>query len=178
MAAAEAHDSGLCAEPLATRRQFAQDLENLTLADPQLNRHQKSDKDLAEWLPPQNRCWYVTTVVKVKAKYGLTMDSAEAAVARRLLSECGDQTGTESTTLQETSVSSVTVSGLYVVLRVDSNFRARPGVENNIVGGARAGRAYLYVATAGDTEGAHWYQIKLPKGWGWIRSDLANLEWR
>ena len=39
MAASEAHDLGLCAADRATRAKFAQDLRNLTLASPQVNRH-------------------------------------------------------------------------------------------------------------------------------------------
>ena len=34
VATSEAHDSGLCAADRATRKQFAQDLRNLTLAPP------------------------------------------------------------------------------------------------------------------------------------------------
>ena len=51
VARSEAHDSGLCAADAATRRQFAGDLLNLTLASPAVNRSQKSGKDAAEWLP-------------------------------------------------------------------------------------------------------------------------------
>ena len=54
VATSEAHDSGLCDEPRSVKRQFAQDLENLTLASPTVNRHQKSDKDFAEWMPAQS----------------------------------------------------------------------------------------------------------------------------
>jgi len=88
VARSEAHDSGLCAASSATRRAFANDLLNLTLASPSVNRHQKVAKDLAQWLPPLNECWYVAQVVKVKDKYNLTMDQAEAAVARRVIASC------------------------------------------------------------------------------------------
>ena len=47
VATSEGHDSGLCAADRATRKRFAQDLRNLTLASPQVNRHQKSGKDAA-----------------------------------------------------------------------------------------------------------------------------------
>ena len=33
----------------------------------------------AAWLPEKNRCWYVAKYIEIKKKYGLTMDSAEAA---------------------------------------------------------------------------------------------------
>ena len=51
VARSEAHDSGLCAADDATRRGFATDLLNLTLAAPAVNRNQKRDLDAAEWLP-------------------------------------------------------------------------------------------------------------------------------
>ena len=56
VAASEAHDSGLCARGSETRRRFASDLRNLTLASPAVNRWQKSGKDAAEWMPQKNRC--------------------------------------------------------------------------------------------------------------------------
>lgn len=46
------------------------------------------DKDLAQWLPALNRCWYVNQVVLVKRKYNLSMDRAEADTARRVLASC------------------------------------------------------------------------------------------
>ena len=88
MARSEAHDSGLCAADHATRRAFANDLLNLTLASPSVNRHQKVAKDLAEWLPALNQCWYVNQVVLVKRKYNLSMDQAEASTAQRVLASC------------------------------------------------------------------------------------------
>ena len=59
VARSEAHDSGLCGRDGNTKRAFARDLLNLTLASPSVNRHQKVDKDLAQWLPALNQCWYV-----------------------------------------------------------------------------------------------------------------------
>ena len=88
VARSEAHDSGLCRADGNTRRAFGRDLLNLTLASPSVNRHQKVDKDLAQWLPALNQCWYVNQVVLVKRKYNLTMDQAEAAVARHVLAGC------------------------------------------------------------------------------------------
>ena len=85
IARSEAHDSGLCGADDATRTQFARDLLNLTLASPSLNRSQKSDKDAAEWMPDQNRCWFAQTIVDVRLKYGLTIDQAEADAIDRML---------------------------------------------------------------------------------------------
>ncbi|MCY4073419.1 MAG: excalibur calcium-binding domain-containing protein [Chloroflexi bacterium] len=88
VATSEAHDSGLCAKAVSTRRRFAQDLDNLTLASPSVNRHQKSGKDLAEWTPTENVCWFAQTVVNVKAEYKLSMDSREANAAIQILQRC------------------------------------------------------------------------------------------
>ena len=88
VARSEAHESGLCAADGATRRAFASDMLNLTLAHPALNRDQKIAKDLAEWMPARNRCWYAARVVEVKRKYGLTMDLREATAARLTLASC------------------------------------------------------------------------------------------
>ena len=85
---AEGHDSGLCAADPETRRRFATDLENLTLASPKVNRHQKSGKDAGEWLPDRNRCWFADRVVKVKRKYGLSVDAREAEALKRVLTGC------------------------------------------------------------------------------------------
>ena len=88
VARSEAHDSGLCAADGATRRRFASDLLNLTLAAPSVNRNQKRDRDGAEWLPDQNRCWFAERVVAVRRKYGLTIDQLEADALERVLSNC------------------------------------------------------------------------------------------
>ena len=64
-ATSEAHDSGLCAADAATKRRFAGDLLNLTLASPSVNRHAKSGKDAGEWMPRMNRCWFASRVVAV-----------------------------------------------------------------------------------------------------------------
>lgn len=89
VARSEAHDSGLCATNRFTRLALASDQLNLTFAPPpRLNRDVKGAKDLAEWLPDENQCWYVNRVAAVKRKYGLSMDVEEAEVAVRLLASC------------------------------------------------------------------------------------------
>ena len=75
---AEAHDSGLCAADRATRRRFARDLENLTIADWRLNRFQKSDQDPSDWMPRKNPVAYAAAWIHIKRKYELTVDAAEA----------------------------------------------------------------------------------------------------
>ena len=89
IAASEAHDSGLCARDVATRARFAADLRNLTLASPRVNRHEKSGKDAAEWVPDRNRCWFAARVLEVRRAYDLTIDRREAAVLDRILAGCG-----------------------------------------------------------------------------------------
>ena len=88
VARSEAHDSGLCAADTASRRRFARDLLNLTLAGPRVNRFQKRDHDAAEWLPPENMCWFAARVVEVRRKYGLTIDRREADALEQVLSTC------------------------------------------------------------------------------------------
>ena len=88
VARSEAHDSGLCAAGPATWSEFASDLLNLTLASPSVNRHQKSDNDVAEWLPDLNQCWYVDRTLQVRRQYGLTIDPAEADAVDRILAGC------------------------------------------------------------------------------------------
>ena len=78
------HDSS----DLATRRRFATDLFNLTLAGPQVNRYDKVDRDAAEWLPAQNRCWFAARVIAVRERYGLTIDRREADALDQLLAGC------------------------------------------------------------------------------------------
>ena len=67
---------------------------NLTLASPQVNRHEKSGKDAAKWVPDRNRCWFAGRVVDVRQAYGLTVDRREAQALERILSGC------ESTSLE------------------------------------------------------------------------------
>ena len=88
VARSEAHDSGLCAADAATRRRFAQDLRNLTLASPNLNRYRKVAKDAAEWLPAKNRCWFAQRVIDVRRAYALTIDRREARALDAVLASC------------------------------------------------------------------------------------------
>ena len=88
IARSEAHDSGLCSADAAMRRRFSEDLDNLTLAAPTLNRQVKSGNDAAEWMPDENRCWFAQTVVDVRREYGMTIDQQEADALERVLSNC------------------------------------------------------------------------------------------
>ena len=88
VARSEAHDSGLCSAGAETRRRFARDLRNLTLASPNLNRYQKRAKDAAEWLPASNRCWFAHSVLEIRRAYGLTIDLREARALDAVLANC------------------------------------------------------------------------------------------
>lgn len=88
VATAEAHASGMYARTEEDRGAYGTDLDNLTLAAPSVNRNQKSDKDPAEWMPENNRCWYVGKWVEIKKKYNLTMDQAEADSVAAVYQEC------------------------------------------------------------------------------------------
>ena len=86
----EAHDSGMCEEPATTKIRFASDLDNLVLASERMN-SQKSGKDVAEWLPPENVCWFVKKTVFIRHKYNLTIDSKEKNTVENLLTrQCSE----------------------------------------------------------------------------------------
>ena len=82
VALAEAYDSGLAELQF---RAFAGDLDNLTIADPVVNRIQKSDRDAGEWGPPQNRGWFAARVLAVKQKYSLSVNPAERDALQAML---------------------------------------------------------------------------------------------
>ena len=65
------------------------------MASPRVNRHEKSGKDAAEWVPALNRCWFAGRVVEVRKAYGLTIDRREAAALERILAGC-ERTALES----------------------------------------------------------------------------------
>ena len=88
VALAEAHDSGIADD---RRRGFASDLDNLTIADPTVNRSQKSARDAAEWMPTHHRAWFADRVIQVKLEYGLTVDPAERNALEALLAGGGAQ---------------------------------------------------------------------------------------
>lgn len=90
IAVSEAHDSGMCLDTPEQRKKFANYLPNLTLAGPAVNRHQKSDKDAAEWLPEHNKCWFAGQVIQVRRDWGLTIDRAEADALDAVLADCPD----------------------------------------------------------------------------------------
>ena len=111
VARSEAHDSGLCAADAATRRRFASDILNLTLASPSVNRSQKSGKDAAEWLPDLNRCWFASRVVEVRLKYALTVDERERDAIEGILSGCSSTAMIVDTSGQAATATPVPAAG-------------------------------------------------------------------
>jgi len=88
VALAEAHDSGIADD---RRRDIASDLDNLTIADPEVNRSQKRDHDAAGWKPDRHGAWFAQRVITVKRKYGLSVDPAERDALAALLAGGGSQ---------------------------------------------------------------------------------------
>ena len=82
VALGEAHDSGIADDQ---RRDIASDLDNLTIADPTVNRSQKSDLDAAKWMPMRHGAWFTEWVTQVKLEYGLSVDPAERDALEALL---------------------------------------------------------------------------------------------
>ncbi len=64
VARSEAYDSRLCAADGATKRQFSNDLINLTFAAPDVNRYQQRDHDVSigRWYPAGFIRWYMRAV--------------------------------------------------------------------------------------------------------------------
>lgn len=88
----EAWDSGAYAWSSAKRKEFANDLGfggSLIAVTASSNRS-KSDRDPADWLPPNTgyRCRYITNWVKVKIRWGLTVDNAELATIKEFGKTC------------------------------------------------------------------------------------------
>ena len=86
VALAEAHDSRVAD---GRRRDIAADLDNLTIADPTVNRSQKSDRDAAGWVPGRHGRWFAERVIAVKLEYGLSVDRAERDALEALLAGGG-----------------------------------------------------------------------------------------
>ena len=87
VALAEAHDSGIADD---RRRDFAADLDNLTIADPPVNRS-KGARDAAEWMPTRHGAWFAERVIQVRQEYGLTIDPDERDALKALLAGGGAQ---------------------------------------------------------------------------------------
>ena len=86
----EAWRSGAWKWSPAQREAFANDLTDsrvLVAVTASLNR-QKSDQDPSTWLPPEDKCTYVSNWIAIKVRYSLTVDSAEANALTSLVATC------------------------------------------------------------------------------------------
>ena len=86
----EAWRSGAWKWSPAQREAFANDLTDsrvLIAVTASLNR-QKSDQDPSTWLPPENKCTYVSNWIAVKVRYSLTVDPSEANALTSLVAQC------------------------------------------------------------------------------------------
>jgi len=86
----EAWRSGAWKWSPAQREAFANDLTDpraLIAVTASLNR-QKGDQDPNMWLPPENKCTYVSNWIAIKVRYSLTVDSAEANALTSLVTQC------------------------------------------------------------------------------------------
>ena len=117
VALAEAHDSGIAVDQ---RRDIAADLDNLTIADPQVNRTEKSDRDAGEWTPARHGAWFAERVIAVKLEYGLSVDATERDALEALLAAGGAQLScvdadTTSPTVAISSDASAPVTGSFSI---------------------------------------------------------------
>ena len=83
----EAHFSGMCFAARETKRTFASDILNLTLASAEVN-SAKGSSDAVDWMPETNQCWFAKRVLDVKLKYGMTADRGEAEALETVLEAC------------------------------------------------------------------------------------------
>ena len=86
----EAWRSGAWKWSPAQREAFANDLtdsRSLIAVTASLNR-QKSDQDPSTWLPPVDKCTYVSNWIAIKVRYSLTVDTAEASALTTLVASC------------------------------------------------------------------------------------------
>jgi len=66
---------------------FANDEENLTVSYLSANRI-KGSRDIANWLPIYNKCWYIEKFTQIKKKYKLTFDKREKKVIKEYKKIC------------------------------------------------------------------------------------------
>jgi hypothetical protein len=88
---AEAWDSGASAWDAGTRQAFANDLgaKNSLVAVSASSNRQKGDRDPTDWLPrPADHCRYVVAWIATKARWSLSIDTAEKTALVQLLHAC------------------------------------------------------------------------------------------
>ena len=92
VALSDAWQKGAAQWDASRRREFANDPLNLLAVDGPTN-ERKGDGDAATWLPPRKsfRCRFVARQIAVKAKWKLSLTSAEHDAMARVLSRCPQQ---------------------------------------------------------------------------------------
>ena len=140
VALAEAHDSRIAED---RRRDIAADLDNLTIADPTVNRSQKGDRDAADWTPDRHGRWFAERVIAVKLEYGLSVDPAERDALERLLAGGGAELScvaadTTSPTVAISSEASAPVTGPFPIWVAFSEPVTGVGLEDLVVGNGSA----------------------------------------
>jgi hypothetical protein len=94
VALAEAWDSGAWSWSTARRELFANDLDVswALIAVSNASNQSKSDKDPAEWVPPDPNalCPFVSAWIADKARWGLSVDGREEEALARLILQCRD----------------------------------------------------------------------------------------
>lgn len=91
VALAEAWDSGAAAWNAARREAFANDLgSGQLIAVTAATNRSKSDRDPAEWQPPNRNAWceWGAAWIGVKAKWELTADQAEVSALNNIMRGC------------------------------------------------------------------------------------------
>ena len=69
------------------KEKFANDEDNLTVSYFRENRS-KGSRDIAEWLPTYNKCWYIEKFTQIKRKYKLAFDRKEKQVIKKYKKIC------------------------------------------------------------------------------------------
>jgi len=91
----EAWDSGAWAWDTKTREAYANDLgyEMSLIAVSASSNRSKSDRDPADWLPPNKDYWceYITAWVQVKTRWSLSIDNAEKAKIAEVAEGCSGE---------------------------------------------------------------------------------------
>ena len=92
VALAEAWDSGASAWSADRRMRFANDLDvswSLIAVSPASNQN-KSDKDPADWVPPNpaDLCPFVSAWIAIKVRWDLSVDGRERGALRSLTARC------------------------------------------------------------------------------------------
>jgi hypothetical protein len=73
--------------PEEKRAAYANDIEGLVAVTASSNQS-KSDDDPARWMPDRDPCGYVTAWVRIKKKYGLSVDQTEHDAIASVLAKC------------------------------------------------------------------------------------------